>query len=143
VACHEAAVICFRKRCNKLFSTVSLARLERLLERFWAPTTAPEVLLRLPALHLKMEAEDQAAIYRLSCNEQWKLRSIRHEQARNVRDMAKDILQMGDDKRYGDIHSLSQRGPTFCDSRANLYNATNMAGRKQNTKILTKVKIKK
>jgi hypothetical protein len=30
----------------------------------------------------------------------------------------------------------SQCGPTLCDSRANLYNAANMAGCKQNTKIM-------
>jgi hypothetical protein len=34
-------------------------------------------------------------------------------------------------------------GPTFCDSRANLYNAANMSGRKQNAKVMAMVKIKK
>jgi hypothetical protein len=37
----------------------------------------------------------------------------------------------------------TQCGPTFCDSLANLYNAANTAGRKQNTKIMVIVKIKK
>jgi hypothetical protein len=35
-----------------------------------APTTATEVLLGLPPLHLKMEVEAQAGICRFSCNEQ-------------------------------------------------------------------------
>jgi hypothetical protein len=35
-----------------------------------APTAVIEVLLGLPPLHLKMEAETQAGIYTLSCNEQ-------------------------------------------------------------------------
>jgi hypothetical protein len=36
----------------------------------------------------------------------------------------------------------TEYGPTFCDSWTNLYNAANMAGRKQNTKIMAMVKIK-
>jgi len=64
-----------------------------------APTAAIEVLLGLPPLHLKMEAEAQVGIYRLSCNEQWKPRSIWYGHARNIRDMMKEpILQMGTDK---------------------------------------------
>jgi hypothetical protein len=31
-------------------------------------------------------------------------------------------------------YDLSQCGPTFCDTWANLYNAANVAGHKQNTK---------
>jgi hypothetical protein len=38
---------------------------------------------------------------------------------------------------------VGQCGPTFCDSLASQYNAANMAGRKQNTKIMTTGKIKK
>jgi hypothetical protein len=41
-----------------------------------APTAAVEVLLELPPLHLKMEAEAEAGINRLNCNEQWKPRSM-------------------------------------------------------------------
>jgi hypothetical protein len=41
------------------------------------------------------------------------------------------------------IQLISQCGPTFCESRDNLYNAANMTGRKKNTKILAMVKIKK
>jgi hypothetical protein len=40
-------------------------------------------------------------------------------------------------------YALKECGPNFCDSRANLRNAANMAGRKQNTKIMAMVKIKK
>jgi hypothetical protein len=42
----------------------------------------------------------------------------------------------------GDDHLL-QCGPTFCDSRANLYNAANTVGRKQNTITMAMAKIKK
>jgi hypothetical protein len=37
-----------------------------------APTAAVAVLLGLPPLDLKTEAEARAGIYRFSCNEQWK-----------------------------------------------------------------------
>jgi len=39
-------------------------------------TVTPKVLLGLPRLHPKMESEAQAGIYELSCNQQWKLKSI-------------------------------------------------------------------
>jgi hypothetical protein len=39
-------------------------------------TAAPEVLFGLPGLHLKMDSDAQAGIYRLSCNQEWKLKSI-------------------------------------------------------------------
>jgi hypothetical protein len=42
----------------------------------------------------------------------------------------------------GPDYSPYQCGPTFCDTRTKLYNAANMAGRKQNTKIMAMVKIK-
>jgi hypothetical protein len=41
-----------------------------------APTAATEVLLGLPPFHLKIEAEALVAIYRLSCNEQWRPKSL-------------------------------------------------------------------
>jgi hypothetical protein len=64
-----------------------------------APTATTEVLLRLPPLHLKMEAEAQVGICRLSCNEQLKPRSIWYGHAREVWDMMKElILQMGTHK---------------------------------------------
>jgi hypothetical protein len=37
-----------------------------------APTAAIEVLLGLPPLHLQLEADARAGIYRLHCSEQWK-----------------------------------------------------------------------
>jgi hypothetical protein len=37
-----------------------------------APTAAPEILLGLPPLHLLLEAEARASIYRLYCSEQLK-----------------------------------------------------------------------
>jgi hypothetical protein len=40
------------------------------------------------------------------------------------------------------MHDLDQCGPIFCDLRANLYNAANMAGRKQNTKTMAMVETK-
>jgi hypothetical protein len=54
-----------------------------------APTAAIEVLLGLPPLHLAMEAEAQAGIYRLSCNEQWKPKTIWYGHAGKIRDMMK------------------------------------------------------
>jgi hypothetical protein len=64
-----------------------------------APTAAFEILLRLPPLHLEMEAEALAGIYRLSCSEQWKPKTIWYGHADKIRDMMKEpILQMGADK---------------------------------------------
>jgi hypothetical protein len=40
------------------------------------PTAATEVLLGLPLLHVMIEAEAQARVYRLMCIQQWKLKSI-------------------------------------------------------------------
>jgi hypothetical protein len=41
------------------------------------------------------------------------------------------------------MNIIRQRGPLFCDALASLYNAANMAGRKQNTKKKKKKKKKK
>lgn len=41
-----------------------------------ALTTTDETLMGLPPLHMKVEAEAQAGIYRLSCNEEWKVIQI-------------------------------------------------------------------
>jgi hypothetical protein len=43
---------------------------------------------------------------------------------------------------FNNPHELSQCGPTFCDSWANMCNAASMAGRKQSTKIIEMVKTK-
>jgi hypothetical protein len=62
-------------------------------------TTAIEVVLGLPSLHLKMEAEAQAGIYRLNCNELWKPKSVWYWHASKAQDMMREpILQMGTDK---------------------------------------------
>jgi hypothetical protein len=60
------------------------------------PTAAIEVLLGLPPLHFKIEAETRAGIYRLSCNEQWRPKSLWYGHASKALDMMKEpILQMG------------------------------------------------
>jgi hypothetical protein len=40
------------------------------------PTAATEVLLGLPPLHIMIEAQALAGIYRLMCKEQWRPKSI-------------------------------------------------------------------
>jgi hypothetical protein len=39
------------------------------------PAAAMEVLLGLPPLHVMIEAEVQAGIYKLTCNQQWEPKS--------------------------------------------------------------------
>jgi hypothetical protein len=64
-----------------------------------APTAAMQVLLGLPTLHLKVEAETRIGNYRLCCNEQWKLKSEGFGHAYMTQDMEKrPILQMWPDK---------------------------------------------
>jgi hypothetical protein len=64
-----------------------------------APTAAIEVLLGLPPLHLKMETEARVGNYRLSCNEQWRPKSLWYGHTSMARDMIKQpVLQMGTDK---------------------------------------------
>jgi hypothetical protein len=63
------------------------------------PTATMEVLLRLPPLHLQVEAEAMIGSYRLRCNEQWKPKSEGFGHTYMARDMEKEpILQMGSDK---------------------------------------------
>jgi hypothetical protein len=63
-----------------------------------APTAAIEILLGLPPLHLQLEAEARAGIYRLHCSEQWKAKSKGFGHAHLTQDMEKEpILQMGTD----------------------------------------------
>jgi hypothetical protein len=54
----------------KLSKLQSLVCLGTTVAMRTAPTAATEALLELPPLHLKMEAEARAKIYRLKCNEQ-------------------------------------------------------------------------
>jgi hypothetical protein len=42
------------------------------------PTATTAVLLGLSPLHLQMEAEAKAGVYKLSCNDQWKLKGFGH-----------------------------------------------------------------
>jgi hypothetical protein len=73
-----------------------------------APTAPVEVLLGPPHLHLKTKAEAQAGVYRLSCNGQWKPRSIWYGHAKKVWTMIKkSILQMGTDKMIQDMSSIN------------------------------------
>jgi hypothetical protein len=64
-----------------------------------APTAAIEVLLGLPPLHFKTEAEAQVGICRLDCNEQRKPKPLWYEHISKSRDMMREsILQMGTDE---------------------------------------------
>jgi hypothetical protein len=64
-----------------------------------SPTAALEILLGLPPLHLQLEAEARAGIYRLQCSDQWKPGSSRSVHVCITQDMEKEpILQMGSDK---------------------------------------------
>jgi hypothetical protein len=55
-----------------------------------APTAAFEVPLGLPPLHLLLEAEARAGIYRLHCSEQWKPKSKGFGHAHMTQDMEKN-----------------------------------------------------
>jgi hypothetical protein len=46
-----------------------------------APIAAIEILLVLPPLHLQLEVEARAGIYRLYCSDQWKPKSEGSEHA--------------------------------------------------------------
>jgi ribonuclease HI len=64
-----------------------------------APTAAIEVLLGLHPLHLQLEAEARAGIYRLHCSEQWKPKSKGFGHAHMTQNMEKEpIVQKGTDK---------------------------------------------
>jgi hypothetical protein len=84
-----------------------------------APTAAIEVFLGLPPLHLKIEAEALAGIYRLSCNEQWRLKSLWCGHMNKAQDMMREpILQMGTDKitpRYAFHKPFTVRLPDRSD----------------------------
>jgi hypothetical protein len=64
-----------------------------------APTAAIEVLLGLSPLHLQLEVEARAGIYRLHCSEQWRPKSKGCGHAQMTQDMEKEpILHMGTDR---------------------------------------------
>jgi hypothetical protein len=63
------------------------------------PTAAMEVLLGLPPLHVVLEAEAQAGICRLMCNQHWRPRSTSYGHAKKSWDMEQEpILLMGTDR---------------------------------------------
>jgi hypothetical protein len=63
------------------------------------PAAAMEVLLGLPPLHVMIEAEAQAGIYRLMCNQQWKPKFTNFGHTKKSQDMEHEpILQMGSDR---------------------------------------------
>jgi hypothetical protein len=63
------------------------------------PTAAMEVLLGLPPLHVVIEAEAQAGIYRLMCNQQWRPRSANYGYDKKSRDMEQEpVFLMGTDR---------------------------------------------
>jgi hypothetical protein len=92
-------------RLKFMMSQAKLSKLQRLAclgvtgTTRAAPTAEIEVLLGLPHLHLKIAAEAQAGIYRLSCNEQWRPKSLWYGHVSKAQDMMREpILQMGTDK---------------------------------------------
>lgn len=63
------------------------------------PTAALEVLLGVPPVHVMFEAEAQAGINGLLCNQQWKPKSSNCGHVKKSWDMEHEpILQMGTDK---------------------------------------------
>ena len=85
-----------RRELNKLQRLACLAIM-------WAMNTTPisimEVLLGLTPLHMVIEAEAQAGIYRLMCNQQWTPRSTNYGHAKKARNMEQEaILLMGTDR---------------------------------------------
>jgi hypothetical protein len=64
------------------------------------PTTAKEVLLGVPPLHVMIEAEAQALICKLMCNQQWKRKSTNFGHTKNSWDMEHEpILQAGSNRK--------------------------------------------
>jgi hypothetical protein len=99
------AAIIWWPRLKYKTSQAKLSKLQRLAylgitgTMRMAPTAAIEVLLGLPPLHLKIEAEARTGIYRLCCNEEWKPEPLRYGHMSKSRDMMREpILQMGTDK---------------------------------------------
>jgi hypothetical protein len=86
-------------------SRMELNKLQRLAcqamkgEKKTTPTAAMEVLLGIPPLHVVIEAQAQAGIYRLMCNQQWRPRSTNYGHAKKSRDMEQEpIILMGTDR---------------------------------------------
>jgi hypothetical protein len=64
-----------------------------------APTAAIEGLSGLPELHLLLEVEARAGIYRLYCSDQWKLKPESSGHAHKAQGMTEEpILYIGTDR---------------------------------------------
>jgi hypothetical protein len=84
-----------RTELNKLQRLACLAITETIMT---APTAAIEVLMGLPPLHVMIEVQAQAGIYRLMCDQQWKPKSTNFGHTKKSQDMEHEpILQMGTD----------------------------------------------
>jgi hypothetical protein len=83
------------------------------------PTAAMEVLLGLPPVHVMIEAEAKAGIYRVMCNQQWKPKSTNFGHTKKSRDMEqKPILQIGSDRmlpRYACHKPFTVKFPDKCE----------------------------
>jgi hypothetical protein len=62
-----------------------------------APTAAMDILLGLPPLHVMIEVEAQAGIYKLMCNQQWKPKSNFGHTKKSQEMEHKPSLQTGSD----------------------------------------------
>jgi hypothetical protein len=77
-------------RVRYYVSRTELSKIQRLAclaitgEMKMTPTAAMEVLLGLPPLHVMTEAEAQAGIYMLMCNQQWKSKSTNFGHTKNL-----------------------------------------------------------
>jgi hypothetical protein len=95
------------------------------------PTAAMQVLLGLPPLHVMIEAEAQAGICRLMCNQQWKPKSTNFGHTKKSRDMEhKSILQTGSDRilpRYVYHKPFTVKFPDKCEWQ-NGFNPDNKGG---------------
>jgi hypothetical protein len=81
-------------------SRTELSKLQRLasLAIKWVmkmtPTAAMEVLLGLPPLHVMIETEALAGIYRLMFNQQWKSKSTNFGHTKKSQDMKHELILM-------------------------------------------------
>jgi ribonuclease HI len=82
------------------------------------PTAAMKVLLGLPPLHVMIEAEAQAGIYRLMCTQQWRPKSTSFGYTKKSWDMEHEpILQMGSHRmrpRYAYHKPFTVKFPDKC-----------------------------
>jgi hypothetical protein len=77
-----------RMELNKLQRLACLARMAMKT----IPTAAMEVLLGFPPVHVIIEVEAQAGIYRLMCNQQWRPKPKNYSHAKKSQDMEKEPI---------------------------------------------------